>query len=83
MKTTNRPVVRIVSKYFETTGAIGTIRMIIWKPGLRECVHAKSRSTKSGKTYNKVEKMEISKRKYKVNKKKMTVYKIRTKWGRV
>ena len=44
--------------------------MIIWKPGLRECVHAKSRSTKSGKTYNKVEKMEISKRKYEVNKKK-------------
>ena len=29
------PVVRIVSKYFETTGAIGTIRKIIWKPGLR------------------------------------------------
>ena len=57
--------------------------MIIWKPGLRECVHAKSRSTKSGKTYNKVEKMEISKRKYEVNKKKMTIYKIRTKWGRV
>ena len=28
------PVVRIVSKYFETTGAIGTIRTIIWKPGL-------------------------------------------------
>ena len=28
------PVVRIVSKYFETTGAIGTIRMIVWKPGL-------------------------------------------------
>ena len=26
------PVVRIVSKYFETTGAIGTIRAIIWKP---------------------------------------------------
>ena len=57
--------------------------MIIWKPGLRECVHAKSRSTKSGKTYNKVEKMEISKRKYEVNKKKMTIYMIRTKWGRV
>ena len=29
------PVVRIVSKYFETTGAIGTIRTITWKPGLR------------------------------------------------
>ena len=29
------PVVRIVSKYFETTGAIGTIRTIIWKPGLK------------------------------------------------
>ena len=57
--------------------------MIIWKPGLRECVHAKSGSKKSGKTYNKVEKMEISKRKYEVNKKKMTIYKIRTKWGRV
>ena len=28
------PVVQIVSKYFEMTGAIGTIRMIIWKPGL-------------------------------------------------
>ena len=28
------PVVWIVSKYFETTGAIGTIRAIIWKPGL-------------------------------------------------
>ena len=28
------PVVWIVSKYFETTGAIGTIRTIIWKPGL-------------------------------------------------
>ena len=27
-------VVRIVSKYFKTTGVIGTIRMIIWKPGL-------------------------------------------------
>ena len=27
-------VLRIVSKYFETTGAIGTIRTIIWKPGL-------------------------------------------------
>ena len=27
------PVVWIVSKYFETTGAIGTIRTIIWKPG--------------------------------------------------
>ena len=37
---------------------------------------------KKGKTYNKVEKMEISKRKYEVNKKKMTIYKIRT-WGRV
>ena len=29
------PVVRIVSKYFETAGAIGTIRTIIWKPGLK------------------------------------------------
>ena len=29
------PVVWIVSKYFETTGAIGTIRTIIWKPDLR------------------------------------------------
>ena len=29
------PVVRIVSKYFETTGAIGTIRTITWKRGLR------------------------------------------------
>ena len=29
------PVVRIVSKYFETTRAIGTIRAIIWKPGLK------------------------------------------------
>ena len=27
------PVVRIVSKYFQTTGAIGTIGTIIWKPG--------------------------------------------------
>ena len=27
------PVVRIVSKYFETTGTIGTIWTIIWKPG--------------------------------------------------
>ena len=27
------PVVWIVSKYFETTGAIVTIRTIIWKPG--------------------------------------------------
>ena len=27
------PVVWIVSKYFETTGAIGTIRTIIRKPG--------------------------------------------------
>ena len=27
------PVVRIVSKYFETAWAIGTIRTIIWKPG--------------------------------------------------
>ena len=26
-------VVRIVSKYFETAGAIGTIRTITWKPG--------------------------------------------------
>ena len=31
------PVVRIVSKYFETTGTIRTIRTIIWKPGLRIC----------------------------------------------
>ena len=30
-------VVRIISKYFETTGAIGTIRTIIWKPGLMLC----------------------------------------------
>ena len=30
------PVVRIVSKYFETTGAIGTIGTIIWKPGLNK-----------------------------------------------
>ena len=29
----SHPVVRIVLKYFETTGAIWTIRMIIWKPG--------------------------------------------------
>ena len=31
-------VVRIVSKYFETTGVIGTIRTIIWKLGLRTVV---------------------------------------------
>ena len=30
------PVVRIVSKYFETTVAIGTIRTIIWKLGLNK-----------------------------------------------
>ena len=29
------PVIRIVAKFFETTRAIGTIGMIIWKPGLK------------------------------------------------
>ena len=29
------PVVQIVSKYFEMTGAIRMIRTIIWKPGFR------------------------------------------------
>ena len=32
------PVVRIVSKYFETTGAIGTI---IWKPGYKKLIPSK------------------------------------------
>ena len=32
------PVVRIVSKYFETTGAIGTI---IWKPGDKKLIPSK------------------------------------------
>ena len=30
------PVVRIVSKFCETAEAIGTIRTIIWKPGLKQ-----------------------------------------------
>ena len=33
------PVVQIVSKLFETAGAIGTIRTIIWKPGLNKYVN--------------------------------------------
>ena len=41
------PVVRIVSKYFETTGAIGTIRAIIWKPGFRFLEVIKSRNSES------------------------------------
>ena len=41
------PVVRIVSKYFETIGAIRTIRTIIWKPGLTNHVE---RSPNCGKT---------------------------------
>ena len=36
------PVVRIVSKYFETTGAIRTIRTIIWKPGLSSLLTMKN-----------------------------------------
>ena len=32
-KTPIVPVVRIVSKFVETTGTIGTILTIIWKPG--------------------------------------------------
>ena len=33
------PVVRIVSKFFETARAIGTIRMIIWKAGLNKYIN--------------------------------------------
>ena len=36
------PVVWIVSKYFETTGAIRTIRTIIWKPGLTSLLTMKN-----------------------------------------
>ena len=35
------PVVWIVLKHFKTTGAIGTIRTIIWKPGFRSPQGAK------------------------------------------
>ena len=34
------PVVRVVSKFFETAGTIGTIRTIIWKPGLNKYINS-------------------------------------------
>ena len=33
------PVIRIVSKFFETTGVIGTICTMMWTPGFRASSH--------------------------------------------
>ena len=50
-KSANVSVVPIVSKFLETTGMVGTIQTIIWKPGVRVFKEGMEKREKGGRKH--------------------------------